>query len=72
MSAIRYISNPQNEEIKIPKTEVETQKIEEKKTTETPVKRKSTPVVPLTKSEERDLKRKQRQEQKEKEKTNGL
>ncbi len=66
------IDIPQNEEIKIPKTEVETQKIEEKKTTETPVKQKSTPVVPLTKSEERDLKRKQRQEQKEKEKTNGL
>ncbi|MBY0542686.1 MAG: penicillin-binding protein [Sphingobacteriaceae bacterium] len=66
------IEIPNNDEIKTPKIEVETQKIEEKKTTETPVKQKTTAIIPLTKKEERDLKRKQRQEQKEKEKTNGV
>lgn len=60
------IDIPQNEEIKIPKIEVETQKIEEKKTTtETPVKQKTTAILPLTRKEERDLKRKQRQKEKE-------
>jgi penicillin-binding protein 1A len=53
------------------KQEAEVLKKEEKKTPENqPVKQNSTPIVPLTKKEERELKRKQRQEEKEK-KRNG-
>jgi len=53
------------------KQEVEVLKKEEKKAPENqPVKQNSTPIVPLTKKEERELKRKQRQEEKEK-KRNG-
>jgi len=49
------------------KTENETPKVEEKKTTETqPKPVQNAPVVPLTKKEERELRRKQRQEEKEK------
>lgn len=63
---------PDLDAVQIPKPEAEIQKAEEKKTPETPTKQKTTPpTVPLTKKEERELKRKQRQEQKEKEKNNG-
>ncbi len=52
------------------KQETEVLKKDEKKTTENqPVKQNSTPIVPLTKKEERELKRKQRQEEKEKKRT---
>jgi penicillin-binding protein 1A len=51
------------------KPETEVQKVEDKKATE-PIKQSpATPTVPLTKKEERELRRKQRQEEKEKNKT---
>jgi penicillin-binding protein 1A len=55
------------------KTETEGQKVEEKKPAETQPKQTSpvTPTVPLTKKEERELRRKQRQEEKEKNKNGG-
>ncbi len=57
-------------ETQIPKTEVDIIKKEEKKLPETPIKEVITPpVVPLTKKEERELRRKQRQEEKEKNKS---
>jgi penicillin-binding protein 1A len=61
------------EQLPVSKPETEGQKVEEKKTTETPVKQAApvTPIVPLTKKEERELKRKQRQEEKEKKKNGG-
>ncbi|RZK42290.1 MAG: penicillin-binding protein [Pedobacter sp.] len=56
----------------IPIQETEIQKKEEKKPLEgQPAKTNNTPVAPLTKKEERELKRKQRQEEKEKKKGNG-
>ncbi|WP_316766858.1 transglycosylase domain-containing protein [Pedobacter frigiditerrae] len=52
----------------VSKPETEVQKVDDKKTTE-PVKQNPvTPAVPLTKKEERELRRKQRQEEKEKKK----
>lgn len=52
----------------VAKPETEVQKVDDKKTTE-PVKQNPvTPTVPLTKKEERELRRKQRQEEKEKKK----
>ncbi|WP_316784379.1 transglycosylase domain-containing protein [Pedobacter frigiditerrae] len=52
----------------VSKPETEVQKVDDKKTTE-PVKQNPvTPTVPLTKKEERELRRKQRQEEKEKKK----
>ncbi len=65
------IEEPIIEEV-IPKQEAEVQKKEEKKIPENqPVKQNTTPIVPLTKKEERELKRKARQEEKEKKKTGG-
>jgi len=53
----------------VPKQEVEIQKKEEKKIPENqPVKQNTPPIVPLTKKEERELRRKEKQEQKEKKK----
>jgi penicillin-binding protein 1A len=60
------------EEIPAVKPETEGQKVEDKKSSETPVKQATpTPAVPLTKKEERELRRKQRQEEKEKKKNEG-
>ena len=56
----------------IPKPEVEVQKKEEKKIPENqPIKQNTPPIVPLTKKEERELKRKEKQEEKEKKKIVG-
>ena len=56
----------------IPKPEVEVQKKEEKKIPENqPVKQNTPPIVPLTKKEERELKRKEKQEEKEMKKIGG-
>ena len=63
---------PISDDIQLPKVEAETQKLDDKKANTTPIKQKPITVIPLTKKEERDLKRKQRQEQKEKEKGNGV
>lgn len=51
--------------------EKELPKVEEKKPVESPVKPNTEAILPITKKEERELKRKQRQEEKEKQKTNG-
>lgn len=51
--------------------ETEIKKTEEKKVPETQQAPVTTPTVPLTKKEERELRRKQRQEEKEKKKTGG-
>ncbi|TKC10248.1 penicillin-binding protein [Pedobacter polaris] len=53
----------------VPETEVK--KTEEKKVPETQPSPTTTPTVPLTKKEERELRRKQRQEEKEKNKNGG-
>ncbi|MFA6277175.1 MAG: transglycosylase domain-containing protein [Pedobacter sp.] len=61
-----------DEQIPVVKPETEVQKTEEKKNNETaPKQAPVTPVVPLTKKEERELRRKQRQEEKEKNKNGG-
>jgi penicillin-binding protein 1A len=61
-----------DEQIPVIKPEAEVQKTEEKKNNETaPKQAPVTPVVPLTKKEERELRRKQRQEEKEKNKNGG-
>jgi len=62
-----------DEQIPVVKPEAEVQKTEEKKNNSetTPKQAPTTPVVPLTKKEERELRRKQRQEEKEKNKNGG-
>ena len=62
---IETLATEQHEPIKI---EPATNKIEEKKTTEVQPKQEPAATVPLTRKEERELRRKQRKEQKEKEK----
>lgn len=66
------VAEPINMEPVNPGTEPEVKKTEEKKAAENAPKQPATaPVVPLTKKEERELRRKQRQEEKEKNKTGG-